>query len=523
MAQHSKWVGRLTVVVFGVLLAGVIVCNYNVSASSSGTGIFNDQGVEIVLESQVNDSILWHVPLPDVEHSFIFASMVHDELGNSYVLTNNSIVSIDLEGRQRWTAIIPKQGKVPRGLIRGEDGTIYLLESAEFLDNRYTKNTGWITAVSPFTGKILWENGLPNGERMSPNIVAAGNKNGIFVVSAETGAHIAYDRNGNILWVNSMNEAWSLAVDPTGGFVAAGYNETYGTYPYIVHWSEDGKLDWRSDPDHIPINGMSIRVGKNGEIYAKESCSILRWDPERESFGLMDNPDHELLEQFAISYDPNGGRYCYNGWGLFKTSGPGTSLQRFNQDPVYTYNIYMDADWNGNLAFTDEGGSWHRLDSEGNRLSELIVRNAEVTYTPVWTLANGTSITSSSTFGIIAIGDAGRPVTVFVNGNPVLADAKPRLVNDQTFVPLRAVAEALGAGVEWNGTEQSIKITLNGKTVTLWINQLQALVDTDMLLLDTAPFLSDDHTLVPLRFLSAALGCEVSWDQVNRFASVASP
>lgn len=234
MAQHSKWVGRLTVVVFGALLAGVIVCSYNVSASASGTGIFNDQGVEIVLESQVNDSILWHVPLPDVEHYLIFASMVHDELGNSYVLTKNSIVSIDLEGRQRWTAIIPKQGKVPRGLIQGEDGTIYLLESAEFLDNRYTENTGWITAVSPFTGKILWENGLPNGERMSPNIVAAGNKNGVFVVSAETGAHIAYDRNGNILWVNSMNEAWSLAVDPTGGFVAAGYNGTYGTNPYIV-------------------------------------------------------------------------------------------------------------------------------------------------------------------------------------------------------------------------------------------------------------------------------------------------
>lgn len=47
-------------------------------------------------------------------------------------------------------------------------------------------------------------------------------------------------------------------------------------------------------------------------------------------------------------------------------------------------------------------------------------------------------------------------INIFVNGNPINAGAF--LMNDTTFIPLRAVSEALGSTVEWDGDTRSVYI-----------------------------------------------------------------
>lgn len=186
MARYKVFIRRTAAFLLGALLTSAFINDNGVQAA--GTGLVNEQGEEIRLESRVNDSILWHVPLENIEDVYYHGTMLHDEQGNSYILADGSLVSIDLEGRRRWSFDVPRHGIAPRGLVRGEDGTIYVLEVEEFKDDRYTDRTGWITAVDPFDGKIRWQRGMPEGHRLSSNFVTAANSSGIIVVAASTGS-----------------------------------------------------------------------------------------------------------------------------------------------------------------------------------------------------------------------------------------------------------------------------------------------------------------------------------------------
>ena len=46
------------------------------------------------------------------------------------------------------------------------------------------------------------------------------------------------------------------------------------------------------------------------------------------------------------------------------------------------------------------------------------------------------------------------------NGTELTLDAPPRIVNDRTLIPLRAVAEAFGAQVGWDETTQTVTVEL---------------------------------------------------------------
>ncbi len=78
------------------------------------------------------------------------------------------------------------------------------------------------------------------------------------------------------------------------------------------------------------------------------------------------------------------------------------------------------------------------------------------------------------------------------------------------FVPLRGVFERLGASVVYaNGV---INATGNGRNISLHIGSNQASINGQSQTLDVAPFLVGSRTLVPLRFVAQALGAAVDWN-----------
>lgn len=101
-------------------------------------------------------------------------------------------------------------------------------------------------------------------------------------------------------------------------------------------------------------------------------------------------------------------------------------------------------------------------------------------------------------------------VTIVVNGQQVQFDQPPVEQGGRVFVPLRGVFERLGASVVYsNGV---INATGNGRTVQLHIGSRDALVNGASQQLDVAPFLVGPRTMVPLRFVSQALGANVDYD-----------
>ena len=103
-------------------------------------------------------------------------------------------------------------------------------------------------------------------------------------------------------------------------------------------------------------------------------------------------------------------------------------------------------------------------------------------------------------------------IDVYFNGNKLMFDSQPAIVNDRTYVPVRGIFEAFGFEVEWDGETQTAYAYGNGTEVILSLNSDQMYVNGEAVQLETAPFIQNDRALVPLRAISEALDCYVDWD-----------
>ena len=113
---------------------------------------------------------------------------------------------------------------------------------------------------------------------------------------------------------------------------------------------------------------------------------------------------------------------------------------------------------------------------------------------------------------------ASAAVAVLVNGAPVTFDQPPVERGGRVFVPLRGVFERLGASVVYQNGE--INATGNGRNINLKIGSTTASVNGQQQQIDVAPFLIGSRTLVPLRFVSQALGANVDYNNSNQVISL---
>lgn len=123
------------------------------------------------------------------------------------------------------------------------------------------------------------------------------------------------------------------------------------------------------------------------------------------------------------------------------------------------------------------------------------------------------SLAGIALFSVVASAQQGPPITVVVDGNPVqFPDQQPQESNDRVLVPLRGVFEVLGAKVNWNPADQTITARKGDSRVRLAIGQLDASVDGRPVHMDVPATLVGGTTMVPLRFVSEALGAFVTWN-----------
>jgi copper amine oxidase-like protein len=109
-----------------------------------------------------------------------------------------------------------------------------------------------------------------------------------------------------------------------------------------------------------------------------------------------------------------------------------------------------------------------------------------------------------------AAGLAQSSVTVIVNGQTMSFDQPPILRSGRVFVPLRGIFERLGASVVY--TNGQINATRANTTVSLTIGSTAATVNGQNVTIDVAPFVVGDRTLVPLRFIAQSIGASVNWN-----------
>lgn len=113
-------------------------------------------------------------------------------------------------------------------------------------------------------------------------------------------------------------------------------------------------------------------------------------------------------------------------------------------------------------------------------------------------------------WGTIAIDRS--KVSVKLNGEEIEFDQIPLIINGRTLAPLRAIFEKLGAEVLWDDAKRTIKATKDGTTVELTIDKKEMKKNGEVIVLDEAPQIISERTLVPVRAISEAFDCKVTWE-----------
>lgn len=98
-----------------------------------------------------------------------------------------------------------------------------------------------------------------------------------------------------------------------------------------------------------------------------------------------------------------------------------------------------------------------------------------------------------------------------IDGTETTLNVPPTIISGNTLVPLRFIGEGLGAKVDWVAAEKKVIYTLGQTVVILWIGNKTAMVNGNPSEMKVAPQIISGSTLVPLRFISEALGASVEW------------
>lgn len=96
----------------------------------------------------------------------------------------------------------------------------------------------------------------------------------------------------------------------------------------------------------------------------------------------------------------------------------------------------------------------------------------------------------------------------------------PIIANGRTLVPVRAIIEAFDGEVLWDGTTQTVELTLYDDTIRLVIDSNTAYLNGGLHTLDVAPTIINGRTMLPIRFVAEGFNLGVAWDNSSQTVSI---
>jgi len=185
------------------------------------------------------------------------------------------------------------------------------------------------------------------------------------------------------------------------------------------------------------------------------------------------------------------------------------------QEPDYYYTIFANLS-----AFVPTGINYHRIVA----LQEGILLGGGISQPGMVFSVN---VNTTGTFEIAYIATLRRlvlsldslTITDLAGNIPNRTmDIRPIVQNNRTLVPLRFIAEALGAEVDWTpasaGRPLIVHMTQGSQTLNIPIREITP--ELAALGMDVPAQIMNGRTLVPLRFISEFFGAVVSWDAATR-------
>lgn len=115
---------------------------------------------------------------------------------------------------------------------------------------------------------------------------------------------------------------------------------------------------------------------------------------------------------------------------------------------------------------------------------------------------------------------ATQEIEIRFNGNTLDLDAEPQNINGRILIPVTAVAEELGFSVKWISETKSVLIAQQDTTIYIKIGRESALVNGMEVELGCKPKIIAGKAFMPLRFIAENLGARVDWNSKTKTANI---
>lgn len=165
------------------------------------------------------------------------------------------------------------------------------------------------------------------------------------------------------------------------------------------------------------------------------------------------------------------------------------------------------------ITAKDKDGKEVKLKAEKDGTYSFTMPKGGVTVDTTFKQAEGATNTDKPAAAaktiILQIGST----AVLVDDQAIINDVAPVIRNDRTLVPIRVITEALGGQVAWNEAAKEVTLTVNGKEIKMTIGKVLEKYGV-------APVIIGGRTFVPVRFVADELGAVTTWDDATKTVTI---
>ncbi len=152
----------------------------------------------------------------------------------------------------------------------------------------------------------------------------------------------------------------------------------------------------------------------------------------------------------------------------------------------------------GSIKVTDRKGNEIKLTDNGDGTYTFTMPESKVNIDVSFKKIENDNVIKM-TIGSIEMSENDR---VFYN------DVAPVIVDNRTMVPIRVITELLGGTADWNEATKEVTLTIDGKVIRMTVGVVLEKYGV-------APVIINDRTYVPIRFVADELGAETDWDEAT--------
>jgi N-acetylmuramoyl-L-alanine amidase len=116
-----------------------------------------------------------------------------------------------------------------------------------------------------------------------------------------------------------------------------------------------------------------------------------------------------------------------------------------------------------------------------------------------------------------------RPASLTIDGQRIISDVPPVTQAHEAFVPLRAVAEGLGADANYDPKTDTVELVRGNDILRMRIGDVHATINGKKVTLRQAPFAVRGRTMVGLGVVAQTFGSKVRYDRNRANIDVLTP